>query len=180
MLAALQRTRSLLLESARKHQLYAPPPTAPSGPSFAVNSLPLPLVEPLWPQLIALGGRDVHARQIPSSLDQATQRLRDVCQDDYRRRQQSIRTLFQDLKGLSRVHKTYCTIYTTTLKQWTSYVLNDFVPRLLATRNSHRETRSTSSTQSRRPFNHVSLPMLRCNRRSYHFQEGRPYSLTVF
>ncbi len=148
----LRRLSSKMLAAAQK---YAPHSPAASGSTATLAiDLILPPPKTLTPQLLELGVDKSSANRISSAMMNAASRLKAICEADFQRRLVSLQSRahhFQDPKSLNRLPSTYLTIYTKTLTDWVSYLLEDITPRVLAAQARSRNFRS----QSRRPFNQV-------------------------
>ncbi|KAM5533949.1 hypothetical protein V8D89_012374 [Ganoderma adspersum] len=117
----------------------------------------LPLPDSLTSKLATLGVNPSAAQRIGVSLSQAAVRLRDSCVADFELRRDALRTraqYFQDPKSLSLISSAYSTIYAKTIREWTSYLLDDVTPRVLRAHKAH------SPSMSKRLFNQNAVPML--------------------
>lgn len=151
MLAALQRTSSLLHATALKYAAHARPRTRRPTPLLAFDNLVLPIPDTPAPRLVSLGVDEATSRRIASVFTRFCDRLKSHLEEDYRRRSQSLQkhaSYYQDSKSLSSVTLAYLVWYKKATQEWRSYILDDFAPRLV-------RARSISSANGRRPFNQV-------------------------
>ncbi|KAJ8457220.1 hypothetical protein ONZ51_g11667 [Trametes cubensis] len=156
---ALRHTSRLARASAAKLAARISLASCPATSAFTLDDLHLPTTEPIISQLIPLGVDASLAQRISSTLSEATYRLRRLCETDYRDRclQLAKQPYFAEPHAVALVPSTYATLFQKTVSEWSSYILNNFTPRLLAAyRNLHRRAQSPA----KRPFNHGAIPML--------------------
>lgn len=147
---ALRRLSSKMLLTAKKYASHGVASSSSTTPLSIELDLHPP--KPLTHQLRALGLDASSSSRISSAMLNAASRLKAICEDDFQRRRLSLQSAghyFQDSKALSRLSSTYHIIYTKTINDWSSYLLEDLTPRVLALGSAAR-------TQHRRPFSQVS------------------------
>ncbi|KAI0673311.1 hypothetical protein C8Q78DRAFT_615894 [Trametes maxima] len=166
MLPLLQRTSSILHASARKYASYAPLPTSASA-SLPIKDLELPKPESLAAQLLTLGIDENASHRICSTFDRLSEELKSRLEVDYKRRCRSLQPrahYFHDDKSVSMLSLTYLTWHKKALQTWSSYILENFVPRLIHAKSKlhtvldNRE--SGYATKPKRAFNQRAVPIL--------------------
>ncbi|RPD55904.1 hypothetical protein L227DRAFT_579382 [Lentinus tigrinus ALCF2SS1-6] len=146
MLASLRRTQASAQAFSQKIAPHLPAAASqPAGhdrDSSLILPLSLHLPKPITTQLISLGVEPAISQQISSALVCAAESLQKSCMENYQRRAQlpQMRAQFsQDSKLPHLIISVYSAIYNKVIGDWTSYILRDFVPRLL-----QAQTRSSS------------------------------------
>lgn len=152
----LRRTHTTAMSMVQKVAARA----RPSSPSCVIplpqSNLVLPLPQSLDPQLLSLGVDNQSSARISSVLLDFTRRFRQLCEDDFIRRRSKIRP---DI--LPSLVTAYSAIYTRAIQNWTTYLLQDVIPRVIRAQRLRRSQRRShignpNDTQhSRRTFNHV-------------------------
>ncbi len=140
MLSALRRIRSAAQTEAAK---YAPTTcNAHVNGGHPIHDLSLTIPSPLKLRLVALGISVVPAERISSALMDAIVSLKRSCEVDFERRRQILQSRLQyisDSKFASLVPATYEKIFHQTVHQWSSYLLEEIAPRVIATQNLLRQ-----------------------------------------
>ncbi|TBU63775.1 hypothetical protein BD310DRAFT_915887 [Dichomitus squalens] len=156
----LRRILSAAQSGARRYASHAQP-IRPVMPSLPITDLCLPLPEPVTPRLVAMGVDEPSSERISSSMMRIALLFKENLDADFRRRCATLRTqahCLQDPRFLSILSLNYHAVFSKAIDNWTSYILEDFTPRLLKARQLQQD--SIAHRSRRRPFNHSAVPAL--------------------
>lgn len=150
----LRQTRSAaqrLLHKLRPHAKV-------SSLKVSLGDLTLLLPAPLAPRLVAVGLQKSHALLISSALDDAALKLKRSFAATYESRRRLLETEVHELQppGFSfKIPSTFAAVYTKTIENWSSYLLDELAPRILRAQAARERSRSKAPSV-KRPFNQVS------------------------
>ncbi|RPD82384.1 hypothetical protein L226DRAFT_24547 [Lentinus tigrinus ALCF2SS1-7] len=133
MLASLRRIQTSAEAILQKVAPHLPAVASQPAGHERDSSLPLPLSlhlpKPITTQLISLGVEPAISQQISSVLVCVAERLQKSCIEDYQCRARAQSN--QDSKLSHLILMMYSTIYTKTINNWTSGILQGLVPWVL-------------------------------------------------
>ncbi|KAI8990440.1 hypothetical protein BD414DRAFT_300860 [Trametes punicea] len=127
--------------------------------AVALSDLSLPIPKPLTSRFMSLGVDERSAALIASTLARVITSYRNSCEADYRRR----RAALQGGPGTpATLPALYIAVYTQAVNDWSRYLLEDIIPRVIQAgkRRKAGETKSSGVQQARRPFNQNAVPLL--------------------
>ncbi|KAJ3006365.1 hypothetical protein NUW54_g3967 [Trametes sanguinea] len=135
-------------------------------PPINVDALSLPLPRSLVPKLLQLGVNPLAAERISGVVSgEILLRLKATLEADFKLRIQRLNseaTFLRDAAFLSKLRSTYIITYQKAEGDWTAYILDNFIPRLLKIQSDykHRPSPPQATARARPAFNHDAVPML--------------------
>ncbi len=163
---SLRRTRAIAERLAHKFASHGGRMNSPPC-NMTAEPMSHPLPDSLTPKLRALGVDGKASESISSVLTKAASRLKAILERDYERQLQQLQSKAQCFQGpqfSSRIPSVYSAIYARAIREWTNYILDDIVPRVLQVQRARIQTLATHGLPGKRHFSQVCV--LRCSEAS--------------
>ncbi|KAI0639585.1 hypothetical protein C8Q77DRAFT_1081936 [Trametes polyzona] len=144
-------------------KMPSPPPTTAKTATLPQELATLDRPRSLTPRLVSLGVDKPTADSISSAFTRAALRMKDAINIDLQRRRPVMEEQLQhalDRKFCSSLTFAYSSLYAQALHRWSTYILDDLVPRILRARTLHMEFGRCISAQRRKTFNQSAIPTL--------------------